>query len=280
MKRALLPLVVALTAGGARAQTVADYDRLKPQIAQRLEANLAAREAWMERALVARGHSGDRSVLMGCDLFNPVLDREHRLLGAVAFSKDASVFAAWLTRQSVEGPPLSLAAYPPMDVDLEGWLAAAHQADQAARARARAHAPPDQDEQTWVQQGMDVSCKLDLAHSAGLQKVAPVLDSLSRTALGHAFILIMHQDHQPALQAEAARTMMAMASSDPSLRFAAARLTDRSLLNIGAPQVYGELFNCDDRRPDGVPPDLIALDERRMALGLPSFAETVERSCP
>lgn len=269
--------IIAVPAASSDAQARRDNRRLEAAANARLAENQTARINWTAAALAARGHSGDQTFLMGCDLFSPELEAERRLLEAAIANPSATALPPRLDGTASGGPHIRPAHDALLPSEPERWVTAAFAADQAHRT-AMDQASGDISEHS-IELLLEASCALDLAHTEGLEQVLTALDTLSRTGLEQAFALFMHQDHRPDLQERAAAFFLARANEVPELGLFGARLKDRSLINRGLPQAYGELFNCADRRPDGPPPDVAAIDRRRLELGLASFSETVARAC-
>lgn len=269
--------IIAVSAASTDARARRDDRRIEAAAKARLAENQTARLNWTAAALAARGHSGDQTLLMGCDLFSPELEAERRLLETAVVNPSATALPPRLDGARSVGTQVRPTYEGLLPSSPERWVTAAFATDQALRSAM--HEVSGDVSDASIELLWEASCALDLAHTEGLEQVLADLDTLSRTGLEQAFALFMHQDHRPDLQERAAAFFLARASEAPQLGLFGARLKDRSLINRGLPQAYGELFDCADRRPDGPPPDLAAIDQRRVELGLASFRETVARAC-
>lgn len=261
----------------------AAYARLKRVgVSIELAANAARSERWMSAALALRPHSGDRSLLMGCDLFDPELSAERAHLERLASSASYEAYAvgerrlADLARALSASGPDAVASDPG---DLETRIASAHAADQTAR-NAYGSPPPAGFEDladATLQLRMDAACRLDLAHTDLVELAVEALADLPQASQRQTYVLAMHADHDPGLQARAADAFAGL----PGAATAFASLRDRSELNFGRAQIYGRLYGCDGDplRPDGPAVELAEVDRRRAILGLPSFMAEAGPAC-
>ncbi len=277
--------LVALAGDEHRAvSSGAVYAELKGGGAERRLERLDAEAAvWLDEALNRRGHGGDRTVLMGCDLTDPRADQERRSLKRLMRSSDRTDFEraeAKVERLQQALANSASALEPQGDEDWLGW-AAAH--DQEAR-RALGEPLPDgfdglADEGAALR--LEAMCAGDVARSERLNRIVDRWVELTPVSRRAAFILLMHQDHDPTLQAKGAEAFRSLGLDAEFNRGAFSRLYDRAALNRGEPQSYGRLYQCSARpsAPEGPALSREELERNRKAIGLEPFDMEFNRLC-
>lgn len=281
----IILMLVGLAGGEPRMDSSeAAYAELKGGGAgRRLERLDSEAAVWLDGALARRGHSGDRTFLMGCDLTDPKSDQERRALKRLMQSDDYANFEH--SEAQVERLHRAV-ANSGADLEPQGdeeWLiwAAAH--DQEARRVLGDPAPEGfeglADEVAALR--LEAMCAGDFARSARLAGIVDGLAELTPVARRAAFVLLMHQDHDPGLQAKAAAAFRSLGLDTDFNRNAFSRLADRAALNRGEPQAYGRLYQCatEPPAPDGAALPQEALDRNRKVIGLEPFERELNRVC-
>ena len=92
-----------------------------------------------------------------------------------------------------------------------------------------------------------------------------------------AWLLVQHADHDVAFQGTCLLLMKRMLEARQVEGPDVAYLTDRVMVNIGRPQVYGTQFHVQDsnRQPRPIR-DAKGVDDRRRAMGLNTLKEYTE----
>lgn len=279
-------LMLAGLAGGdpGLGSSEATYEELKVGgAARRLERLDAEAALWLDAALDRRGHSGDRTVLMGCDLTDPKADQERRALKRLMRSSDDTDFEQAEAQVERLRRAVSPSGADPEPQGDEDWLVWAAARDQQAR-RALGDAAPEgfealADEATTLR--LEAMCAEDFARSPRLARILDRWAELTPVARGAAFILLMHQDHDPGLQAKGAAAFRSLGLDTDVNRQAFSRLADRAALNRGEPQLYGRLYQCATEPPalDGAVLSLEELERNRKIIGLEPFELEFSRMC-
>lgn len=230
---------------------------------------LAAAEPVLAAALVRRGHSGDRTYLQGCDLFDASANYDEADRSLVKASGTWEEYAAlWraafpdhdYARRVFEGPPEQVAK-----------LRA--EADQRAREPISEPLPDGQLGSAVMDLRVLNQCAVDRPNSEWLQtSEAWILFQTSNDSevLNGLYYLAMHADDRPQLQTRFAEIYEERRRSrgwpvEPGLR-----LIDRAQINLGHPQPYATAVLCEDGQPVFAGAvELEAANARRISVGLP-----------
>lgn len=229
----------------------------------------AASESVLASALVRRGHSGDRTYLQGCDLFDTSASYDDANLTLIKASGTWEEYAAlWqaafpdhdYARRVFEGPPEQVAK-----------LRA--EADQRARGPVSVALPDGQLGSAVTDLRIINQCAVDMLNSEWLQKSEAwrmFQTSNDSEVLNSLYHLAMHADDRPQLQTRFGEIYEERRRSrgwpvEPGLR-----LIDRAQINLGHPQPYGTAVLCEDGQPVFAGRvDLETANAKRISVGLP-----------
>lgn len=261
----------------------ATYAGLKNGGAERRLEHLDEEAAvWLDGVLQRRGHKGDRTLLMGCDLTDAQADQERRMLKRLMRSTSQADFE----RSEAEMKRLREALHKPASVEPQGdeeWLGWAVAHEQEAR-RALGDPAPDGFERLAdeaLSLRLEAMCAGDVARTQRLHSILDRWAELIPVSRRAAFVLLMHQDHDPGLQAKGAEAFRSLGFDTDFNREAFSRLYDRAALNRGGPQSYGRLHQCAAQppAPDGPVLPREELEQNRKAIGLEPFDTEFNRMC-
>ena len=230
---------------------------------------LAAAEPMLTSALTRRGHSGDRTYLQGCDLFDASASYDEANKSLIEASGTWEQYMAlWqaafpdhdYARRVFEGPPEQVAR-----------LRA--QADQQARGPMSEALPDGELGSAVMGLRMVNQCAVDTPNSEWLQESEAwkmFQTSNDREVLNGLYYLAMHADDRPQLQArfgdiyEERRRALGW-PIEPGLR-----LIDRAEINLGRPQPYATAVLCENGQPVFAGTvELETANAQRISVGLP-----------
>lgn len=230
---------------------------------------LAAIEPVLASALVRRSHSGDRTYLQGCDLFDASASYDEANRRLIKASGTWEEYAAlWqaafpdhdYARRVFEGPPEQVAK-----------LRA--EADQRARMPISVALPNGQLGSAVMDLRIINQCAVDTPNSEWLQKSEAwrmFQTSNDSEVLNGLYYLAMHADDRPQLQTHFGEIYEERRRSrgwpvEPGLR-----LIDRAQINLGNPQPYATAVLCENGQPVFAGRvDLETANARRISVGLP-----------
>ena len=248
-----------------------DYEQVKANPKPDLSdaARVAAAELVLTSALARRGHSGDRSYLQGCDLFDlsATYDEANRdLIDASATWEEYAAYwhAAFpnhdYARRVFEGAPEQVAK-------------ARAEADQQARGALGEPLPDGALGSAVVKLRSANQCAVDLPNSEWLEQTQAwrVFQTSNDTeVLNGLYVLAMHADNRPQLQTRFGQIYEERRPSFGSPIEPGLRLIDRAQINLGQPQPYATAVLCEDGRPVFAGTvELETANARRIAAGLP-----------
>jgi len=204
-------------------------------------------------ALARRGgYVGDRSYLQGCDITSLPASKTYHL---TRLALTAENFDQFLQFQALVEADVTDFPTPPSDTeDLSVDADRRYEADQAARERL--NAPLGDYPEALADAALDARisrmCEIDLQNGEWLKRASVktlFLETDDPKVASEIANLALHADHLPEIQDEYAAMTFARGSSNrpPEIGM---RLKDRSLINLGRPQLYGTGVICVEGKPE------------------------------
>lgn len=252
------------------------------------QATQALMEQHRESAVETRGLDLARDVsAQGCDLVTPKLGLLQAVLDLAASSPqrlDEIVAEVRTRRRSVKERIAAIATKPCLAGTFDPACAEAlFRREQIARTDFTTGTVPPEAAELMRAAMLATMCEQDLSSGAWLQTVgaktlaAAVIETEKESArYKHLRVLLLHADHLPELQEEAAERLL-IAGTHSRL---GAQLADRAAVNRGAPQVYGTGIICNGSVPEimnGLADEKGAVT-RRAKIGLPPLSAALTRA--
>lgn len=208
--------------------------------------NAPRNAAFQAAALTARGFTGPKDYLQGCDLEPPGSSAE---AARARLAQASTTYPEYVEQHSAIAQAIALerrqlgAAVPPRSV------AEAAERDQLARRGLSATMPTltKAGAEALMTARLNLVCEVDLANGAWLQsnfrEAVPTVDIEVGKA---AYTIAIHADHLPDLQRRLGVMFLGRGRHGGPWLEAGARLLDRAAINIGQDQIFGTAMICED----------------------------------